>query len=519
MSPTPVLANTLGISSSFSVYKYSKEALYEALDKPALEASTDLREDRARFFHKYLGDLGTKTILVELEYVDGDYLDDYAAYYVKCFKRYPRRCKRLHFFSDDFTTADFLNVLDSTSTERAQVIQESYQGFIVLRPLPDAAIGRTVLKTYDSDNGRRQFPCILRYQSNLFGIDLSINTLPYQEQDAVLAACATVSLWSCFNKTRELFGSTSPTPAEITRAATSVISFSRSTPSSGLNVQQICSAVKHVGLEPEVIPVTSKTPLVSLIYGYVRKGLPVILGVDIQSRGPHAMAVVGYSLVEERQREAVLGVPMVGLRIDRLYTHDDQIGPFSRVWIQPSDNADYPCTLRGSWRDKAGNPLTMYPRVVIIPIYHKIRVTFSNVHKWTVPLHAVFQTMVGKEVNLEWDIFLTSTNEYKRDLREYEFVSKELLPQLLLHQYPRFMWRLILRSNNTELVEFLIDATDIASSIPFYQAIWFDEQLRIKLAELLDNPTMQESLVTMLRHRLLRTIKETVKAGLVILPE
>ena len=39
------------------------------------------------------------------------------------------------------------------------------------------------------------------------------------------------------------------------------------------------------------------TPLVSLIYGHIVMGLPVILLAQIEGRGGHAITLVGYSLL------------------------------------------------------------------------------------------------------------------------------------------------------------------------------------------------------------------------------
>jgi hypothetical protein len=53
---------------------------------------------RVTYLHGYLTDLGVKSILVEEVYTDADFLDDYAAYYAKCFSAYNRRCKRIQLF-------------------------------------------------------------------------------------------------------------------------------------------------------------------------------------------------------------------------------------------------------------------------------------------------------------------------------------------------------------------------------------------------------------------------------------
>ena len=91
----------------------------------------------------------------------------------------------------------------------------------------------------------------------------------------------------------------------------------------------------------------------SLIYGYLKMGLPVILGVSIDGRGRHAITLTGYSLQKTTAlKQEVAGskncIPMIGLRIDEFYAHDDQIGPFSRLRVNPTalyEKKAYPVTL------------------------------------------------------------------------------------------------------------------------------------------------------------------------------
>jgi hypothetical protein len=174
----------------------------------------------------------------------------------------------------------FLEIVEGIATKpKVKDFCNSYLGFIVVRPLPRAIIGRTILATYGSDGGRRNYTCTRKYKVNLFGIELSIEkSLAFQEQDTVVAACATVSLWSCFHKTSDLFGTLSPRPAVITQAANQVVPQARSFPSNGLVVQQMCNAIRYVGLEPEVIDVKrakKNLPLITLIYAHLRMGSPI----------------------------------------------------------------------------------------------------------------------------------------------------------------------------------------------------------------------------------------------------
>lgn len=90
------------MATSWSLTEYSSRALREELCRAGV---TDLRtvgrKLHCRYFDEYFDHLGTKTILVEHEYVDRDYLEDFAAYYVTCFRSYQRFCRRLHFTAQE----------------------------------------------------------------------------------------------------------------------------------------------------------------------------------------------------------------------------------------------------------------------------------------------------------------------------------------------------------------------------------------------------------------------------------
>jgi hypothetical protein len=206
----------------FEVLPCSTDTLKEVLPKKSeislLELDTKLH---IRYFGDYFNEIGAHTLVVENEYVDHDYSEDHAEYYVRCFKEYKRKCTRLHVFKSDFIKADLSSLLQGNEGRLSvDLLQESYLGFIVIKPLPKTVIGRTCLKTYPSD-GPRYFPITRSYTANLFGINLKVeSSLAFQEQDTVVAACATSALWSIFQGTGKLFQHAIPSPSVITKAAT-----------------------------------------------------------------------------------------------------------------------------------------------------------------------------------------------------------------------------------------------------------------------------------------------------------
>lgn len=209
-----------------------------------------------------------------------------------------------------------------------------------------------------------------------------------------------------------------------------------------------------------------------------------------------------------RQTEVAAGescVPMTGLRIDEFYGHDDQIGPFARVLVKPSETVGkdvYPVVFEGSWQDAStGKHLTLRPKVAIVPVYHKIRVTFLDVQTWLTRLTSMLQLLFPPPLKLEWNLHLTTTNQYKQLLKT-SALTKDLIEPLLLQQHPRFIWRALLTIEGQPVFELLADATDMARSFPIYRAIWHDANLKEAFSKIRStaqgHPPLKEALTKML---------------------
>lgn len=500
----------------FHVCSFSAQTLFEALSSESCSSEEVANQDRAKYLLGYLQDIGVRSMVVENDYTDGDYLEDFASYYVRCFKNYSRKCKRLHFFTGKFNKKQFESfILNQDESATTKAFKQTYRGFVVARPLPNAIVGRTVLSTYDEDSGRRNYTVLKKYSANLFGAALTIRSLAFQEQDSVLAACATVALWCAFHKTAELFGTASPRPAEITRIASGIVNEFRPIPSHGLSLSQMAHAVRAVGLEPEFVETAGNVPLVSLAYAHLKFGLPVILVVQVEGEERrHAVTLVGYSIKDKpvHRQEVAAGekcIPMVGLRIDEFYCHDDQIGPFARLIVKPS-TADYPVQFEGEWKDKStGKRLALKPIAVLIPVYNKIRVTFMDVQKWLELLSDLLTIVLPATATLEWDLHLTTTNNYKQSLAS-DPLPPDAQMELLFEQQPRFIWRAILISDGQRLFEILADATDMARSFPLFKFIWHNDAFKAAFKLVLTSPRLKKVLTELLRPRFMELLLKSV---------
>jgi hypothetical protein len=234
-------------------------------------------------------------------------------------------------------------------------------------------------------------------------------------------------------------------------------------------------------------------------------GLPVILGVEIEKVGRHAIALTGYSFSRKREHTAetielpkdrsTQQVPLSGLHINSFFGHDDQIGPFSRLKvISPSSRSESESNaihLESSWIDpETKRILKLSPMQVIIPVYHKIRLTFVDVYRWVTVFLPALRYHFGSVEALEWDVYLTFSNDVKRLMRTSPLRKDEFLESLLVDHHPRFVWRAILKFGEIKLVELLFDATGFARSFPLYRVVWHNEGFALKMKWILEHPSL-----------------------------
>lgn len=412
----------------YSICPYSIEKIIELLKNQWISEAYIQNKNHIGYFQSYFDHVQAKTIIVENDYIDRDYLEDFASYYVRCFTEYKRHCKRLHFFKNKFDAAFFQETLSSGNQKNSSELQSNYIGFIVVKPLPQTIIGKTCLMTYGTQKEtNRCYPINRTYTAHLFGIDLKVETLAFQEQDSEVAACATSTLWSVFHGTGIVFHHPIPSPSEITIAATKHQPIeNRTFPNRGLSIGQIAHGIQSVGLEPLLIKLKTKSNVIftGYLYAYLKFGIPMIFGFDlldstddqIEKIGTHAVAITGFRLNDEPAHfHEYMPIKLTSSRVNKIYVHDDQVGPFARMEFNTFGNRNYANEdqrLTTSWKSKYLKNGKVYalPYIVMIPLYHKIRIGFETILSTVIDFCEIWKTskeMYKTYEEYEWDIHLT----------------------------------------------------------------------------------------------------------------
>ncbi|NQE52494.1 hypothetical protein C5S29_02790 [ANME-1 cluster archaeon GoMg3.2] len=377
--------------------------------------------NQAQYLIRYLNDLGAQTCVLEEEYIDKDYLIDYQKFYSRSFGGNGKFTKRMHFFKEEFSSKDFTISLKKGDTKSLKDAQ--YLGFVVIRPIKDEKdqpyIGRTLLETYpDKVDGDERHYVISNFNVSLFGITLQVKSLPFQAQDEGVSACATIALWSALQHLGKKFGTPRYAPAEITEIATSLPQVSRLFPSAGLYWGQMINGVRSLGLDIEVIK-PKEDNITTAVKAYINAGFPIIAALTLKKNSltrRHAVVISGYRCDKNEN-------------LKELYVHDDRIGPFSKA--EPKGSFQ---NWKNEWNKEEYGGYSVDLEKLLIPIYHKMRLTFSRIYTF-------YQKTKDKQIDRRpnWDLrlYLFSVQKYKEFLLGESIKGKE---KILTKSLPRFLW-------------------------------------------------------------------------------
>lgn len=507
-------------------YDYSK--LLELLADDDVGRTVEVVRNRtnAHYFKEYFEKLCPQTIIVENEYVDSDYLNDFASYYVRCFSPLRKLTRRVHFFRNHFSFDQFNACLSGNNNPLLLALQtnrDAYLGFIVIKPLPCTFIGRTCLAFYPPSDKKKRFYLKRNYDVNLFGISLSVDSLAFQEQDREVSACATSALWSLFHGTSVKFGNKIPSPHAITMAATTNMPDwldstpdTRRFPNSGLSLTQIAAAIRDLGLEATLIGTSgaiksgqglvdtypSKRALInSIAYAYLSSGIPILMMCKLEETtndslhkkhlGYHAVTLSGYNLSQKWPipllKNKTCETTFRAMQIDKLYAHDDQIGAFARMTWNGDEMLDT------SWYCLQHRKVEAIPVCLVIALIPKIRVPYEKIERSVIELNQLIKIWVNKRASrpIVWEIRFLTSNQLKAEILFDDLVKDVEKKRLLTIHLPKHLWLVTGWVEDSLIeprksIEFIVDATALNQESGFIDLIARDDFLARAFVEVIN---------------------------------
>jgi hypothetical protein len=396
--------NKEGVTPKTIWVEFGSKSLDSVLELKAPPLAPDDAFRQLNYIEQYAANLGCKSMAIETPYIDRDYIEDHGAFYAKSLFPYPNYCRRIHFFSlsEDDVNARIEQTLqgqtensrDEFKADCRKLSDECDLGFSVIKPLHGSPVGRTVLKCYPKEpkSGKpyvRDFFSTHRTVCHFSGLKFTVRGLAFQQQDRGVSACATTAVWSAMHKTRDHELLPPATPVQITTLATQYSMVSgRAMPSDGLNMDQMCQAIKAIGVSPNLFDVEGQFDLAKFyLYSAIRSGFaPVVL--IRRDDTAHAIAVPGIKLKVEKEFYSFKQVQYAHDELIGLFVHDDRHGPYMEADLKEmpslfSEHGSEPregsmqieIPLKENGREKDRDKWTVTH--VLIPMHSKIRFSYD----------------------------------------------------------------------------------------------------------------------------------------------
>lgn len=316
-------------------------------DWAALESRFDNRRPRPwRRCLEVARQCGALTAVLETRYIDSDYRSEYSEYSSKTFAAIPDSALRIHFFTKSIDPKRLWQLPDNPG----------YVGFIVVRPSQMGRVGRTMLAP--PPDLADAVTCTVTAEVFFFGQRLSVEGVPFVQQDYQLSRCAHAAAWMC-HRTAAIRGDVTQQPiAAFTIAADDDQTMGRPLPAQGLTARQLSGVLRDLGLAPisyevgrlpgpDTTPIAEKTAAIPVICRFLNSRYPVVICTD-----GHAFAVIGYR--RHRRRNAKDWITFV--------RHDDSLGPYLLVEDILNDRPD---------RDFPPQPW----KFILAPVPERLRLT------------------------------------------------------------------------------------------------------------------------------------------------
>jgi hypothetical protein len=270
----------------------------------------------------------------------------------------------------------------------------------------------------------------------LFGIELSVRSIAFQEQDKVVSACASTAIWAALHslKWRDVRGI--PSCSEITvNAINHIDGSSNSFPNKELTNKQILRCLDVEGLRHHTEDLKKQNlteeDFLATVMGHIDSDLPLLvmgLVYRVTSEGGleaydanHAVSILGY----KTDSDSVV------------YVHDDRLGPYARAKLvklsQYDSGVGADAWALGLQRMVVGTEDWMDPHELIVPEFlvmltdKKARLPFFYAHFTGKSISSAFDDLVtaltgsppSTEKELTYAVKLRSISDVRQEIRAH----------------------------------------------------------------------------------------------------
>lgn len=374
----------------------------------------------------FLGNLKDDVfVIIETDYVDKVYRDSYYNYFASKLNNLSRNCIRLSFIDPGIKHIDL-------SQEKLSEIPNFYKGFVVLRPLPLAIIGRNAINPSVLKCSVDFAICKSPIISTCLGIKTTVPAFPHSSQDGEMMTCAETTIWLIF----EYFGNKYPEYSPILPSEIHKIlkphAYQRQIPSAGLTFDQIARVFNNHGFGCKIYFGSGNPKFNEILSTYMESGIPLAICLQSSTIG-HAVVAVGHKNIDRNSIDPVQLQDINGKRYyiwnkmsSELIFNDDNLLPYASAPISnPAANYTSPM-----W---SGVAITMF----IVPLNNKIYMDAEmalGFSQW------LASDAIKVDENSVLRTFLASGRSYKQYLMKNPDIPEHIKQKYLSLPMAKFVW-------------------------------------------------------------------------------
>ena len=242
------------------------------------DATSELEDRLGGYVNK------AQILLIEENYIDRDWRDEYSLFYSKTFYKDVRKfTTRVHLIKEEIQNV-------------SEISSDNYLGYFVVRPLHirDVTLLKVILKPLKEPLGVRRredlYVATCEYSAHIAGSSKTIETFPFYHQDSVTDVCAHADMWMLTEYMHRKFHMSKPSIRDFILSTPPF--YGRVIPSRGLTIEQICTILNSLGYNVSIESFDRDVPkILERIDTYLESNLPTILAYD-----EHVVVIAGHTL-------------------------------------------------------------------------------------------------------------------------------------------------------------------------------------------------------------------------------
>lgn len=420
-----------------------------------IESEETLQNDSSyRILFSLLKRIKIITIAIEEKYVDRTYRDSYYMHFSCKHGEYNRFCKRLFIFEG--------NIFEGVTSERfseldVEKLQKRFVGTIVIRPLREGKVGRSLINPYFVLEKKDTYLRYAKYSATIYGMRFQINAFPFSMQDGETTTCAEITILNLMDYfSRKYSEYKSILPSEIAQIV-GENDFERTLPTRGLKYSTITKVFSEVGFYPRLYGKNVFADLSQfkrVMHYYIESGIPVAVGAKVDEKTKHSIICIGHGKINYEN---------IGKKLYAVY--DTMVGNY--IWIVdsadlcnnyitmddgrvPYENSEWKVELSHNVKKNDKYILGNYePEMLMVPLYKRMfleaqdayDICTSTLASNEVGIQKFYPQIGTKENPVIIRLFMCSSRNYKqRRISSFGYRNNEAREIYNVLRLPRFVW-------------------------------------------------------------------------------